>query len=429
MSNSSIASVQNNKGTQGINKKLTWGMIAIFIFMVGDGIEQAFLSKYLVELGFSVSQAALVFSVYGITLAIASWLAGVLSEIFGPRRVMLAGLLIWVVFHIGLLTFGLGGKSYTTILLMYGLRGFGYPLFAYAFFVWIAKVAPSAKLGTIMGWFWFAYSGGLGFIGAYYPSFTIPHLGYMGTLWSALIFIIGGGILGVLMLKGNSSNGSGESNDSQNGKFKNFIKGITIVYENPKIGIVGIVRTINTSAQYGFVVILPIYFTTVIGFSISQWLLIWGSMAAANMFFCVAWGYIGDRFGRRFVVIWAGCIGSAITTLLFYYLPLAFGEVFWIAVLVSMLYGVTLAAFAPLGAITAELEPKNTGSALAIFNLGAGLSTFVGPTVVGLIGGGTNIEATMWAFAGMYIVGAILSIYLKVNSKERVKTRIETVVE
>jgi MFS family permease len=152
-------------------------------------------------------------------------------------------------------------------------------------------------------------------------------------------------------------------------------------------------------------------------------------MAAANMFFCVAWGYIGDRFGRRFVVIWAGCIGSAITTLLFYYLPLAFGEVFWIAVLVSMLYGVTLAAFAPLGAITAELEPKNTGSALAIFNLGAGLSTFVGPTVVGLIGGGTNIEAIMWAFASMYIIGAILSIYLRVNSEERVKTRVETVVE
>src|SRR3954470_12945308 len=105
MGNISIASVQN-KGTQGINKKLTLGMVAIFIFMIGDGIEQAFLSKYLVELGFSVSQAALVFSVYGITLAIASWLAGVLSEIFGPRRVMLAGLLIWVVFHIGLLTFG-----------------------------------------------------------------------------------------------------------------------------------------------------------------------------------------------------------------------------------------------------------------------------------------------------------------------------------
>ncbi|MCM3653369.1 MFS transporter [Metabacillus litoralis] len=424
MSNSSMA--LNNKGVEGLNKKLTWGIIAVFIFMVGDGVEQAFLSKYLVDLGFTVGEAALVFSVYGITLTIASWLAGVLSEMFGPRRVMLAGLLIWVVFHIGLLTFGLEAKNYGIILLMYGFRGFGYPLFALSFYVWIAKVVPNKRLGTIMGWFWFAYAGGLGFIGAYYPSFSIPKLGYMGTLWSALVFIILGGILGVLMVKSGARQNLQESTNSEKGKLKSFLKAITIVYENPKIGVVGLLRTINTTAQYGFVVVLPLYFTSVIGFTISQWLIIWGSMSAINMFFCVIWGYVGDRFGRRFVITWFGCVGSAITTLLFYYLPLAFGEVFWVAIMVSMLYGVTLAAFCPLGALVPGLESKNTGAAMSILNLGAGLSTFIGPSIVGLIGG-ENVQAVMWTFACLYIVGAFLSIYLKANREESINTEKEII--
>lgn len=46
------------------------------------------LSKYIMSLGFDNSEAGNVLTVYGLVVAIASWLSGVMAEIFSPRRVM-----------------------------------------------------------------------------------------------------------------------------------------------------------------------------------------------------------------------------------------------------------------------------------------------------------------------------------------------------
>ncbi|MCM3676075.1 MULTISPECIES: hypothetical protein [Peribacillus] len=58
------------------------------LFMSGDGIEQAFLYKYIVESGFSVEQSSWAFTVYGITLIVASWLAGVLTDLWSAKKTM-----------------------------------------------------------------------------------------------------------------------------------------------------------------------------------------------------------------------------------------------------------------------------------------------------------------------------------------------------
>lgn len=42
-------------------------------------------------------------------------------------------------------------------------------------------------------------------------------------------------------------------------KSSELLKGITIAFENPKVGIGGIVKIINSAAQFGFVVFLPTY--------------------------------------------------------------------------------------------------------------------------------------------------------------------------
>jgi len=39
------------------------------------------------------------------------------------------------------------------VLAMYGLRGFGYPLFAYGFLVWISVAVPRSGWATAVGWF------------------------------------------------------------------------------------------------------------------------------------------------------------------------------------------------------------------------------------------------------------------------------------
>ena len=92
----------------GMPLALLGGYIAIVFCMTGDGIEQAFLSKYLVNLGFTAGQSALVFTVYGATAALSSWLSGVLADVFTPRRIMLIGVAWWLAFHCLFLWLGLG---------------------------------------------------------------------------------------------------------------------------------------------------------------------------------------------------------------------------------------------------------------------------------------------------------------------------------
>lgn len=406
----------------GLPLKLIGGFIAILIFMAGDGIEQAFLSKYIVDLGFSIDQSALVFSIYGITLAIGSWLAGVLSEMWGPKRVMLLGLIIWVIFEIGFLVFGLAQENYAMILINYGIRGLGYPLFAFAFIVWVAYITEESKLATAMGWFFFMFSGGIGFLGSFYPSIFLPILGYMGTLWSSLIWIILGGILGILCVDDRDINGNLIAKKDSKRSFASFTKGITILWEKPKVAVGGLLRTINTSAWFGYVVILPVFFTSTLHFETTEWLLIWTICSLSNMIFNVIWGNIGDKIGWLFVVKWFGCIGSAITSVLFYYVPLAAGNNFLVAVIIAILFGASISAFTPLSAIMPMLAPKNKGAAMSILNLGAGLSSFVGPAIVGIANAMFGIQGVAWTFGIIYFLSFGLTLFLKTDTNKQGKT-------
>ncbi|MGW9986062.1 putative MFS family arabinose efflux permease [Staphylococcus cohnii] len=128
-------STNNAKQFLGLPITLIWGYIAVAIFMTGDGIEQAFLSKYIVSIGFESQQASAVLTLYGLIVAVASWLSGILAEIFSPRKIMALAFIIWIIFHVGFLTLGLEQHSYPMMLIMYGIRGFAYPMFIYSFVV------------------------------------------------------------------------------------------------------------------------------------------------------------------------------------------------------------------------------------------------------------------------------------------------------
>ncbi|GAA3316614.1 hypothetical protein GCM10020331_013120 [Ectobacillus funiculus] len=104
-------------------------------FMMGDGLEQGWLSSYLMDQGLTVQQSALLFSVYGFAAAIAAWLSGVLAEILGPRKAMTIGLLLFIAGTVlFFITLGLHQMNLAIMIPTYSLRGLGYPLFAYSFF-------------------------------------------------------------------------------------------------------------------------------------------------------------------------------------------------------------------------------------------------------------------------------------------------------
>lgn len=396
----------------GMYPPLAWGFVAVLLLMCACGVESGFLSAHLAGKGISESAVALVFTVYGATAAFASWLSGALSDLWGPKRVMLAGLIIWVVFHAGFLSLGVAANSYPLMLLFYGVRGLGYPLFSYGFLVWITVATPARNLGTSLGWFWFAFAAGFPTLGSLIATYTIPLAGQYQTLWWAMVFVAAAGL--ALFLTREPIGSRRLAPEGEN-PIKTLLSSATIAWQIPKIGIGGIVRTINTAAQLGFLVFMPVWCTSTLGFTLSQWLRVLTMLSVTNVIFNLLFGIIGDKFGWRRTVTLFGGFGCAATTLALYYSLRGGPGNYALAIIAGMFYGATLSAYTPLGAIMAALAPGRKGAAMAILNLGAGASAWVGPAIVGLFLPSLGVGGVMWIFAILYAISAVLTMAMKVQ--------------
>jgi polyol permease family len=390
----------------GIPSHLLWGYIGIIAFMIGDGLEQGWLSPYLVKQGLTLQQTGLLFTVYGITVSVSSWFSGMFVQMWGPKKAMTFGLGAFIVGSIGFIGLGISTMNYTVILLCYALRGFGYPLFAYSFLVWVSYRTPQQMLSKAVGWFWFVFQLGLSVIGSFYSSYMVPKIGAIPTLWSALIFVIIGGVFSIVINKDKF-----EVQKVGDNKTKELLKGITIAIENPKIGIGGIVKVINSASQFGFVVFLPTYMTK-FHFTMSEWLQIWGTLYFVNMAFNIIFGIVGDKLGWVKTIAWFGGVGTGIVSLAFYYVPQLVGHNYWVMMAVACCYGVTLAGYVPLTALVPSLTYENKGAAMSVLNLGSGLAAFVGPLIVTAFIGLLGVEGVVWIFAGLYFLGAFLTKFL-----------------
>lgn len=410
----------------GLPMVLIWGYIAVAIFMTGDGMEQAFLSKYIMSLGFDNSEAGNVLTVYGLVVAIASWLSGVMAEIFSPRRVMTFAFIIWMIFHVGFLVFGLEQQNYAMMMIMYGIRGLAYPMFIYSFVVWITYSSPSYKLASAMGWLWAMYSIGIGVLGSYLPSFSIPIIGEMGTLWSSLIFILIGGLIAMFLVKDKKGEDVEAQSMTKKEMLREFGRGITIL-KNKNVAVAFVVRIINQLSLFGLVVFLPHVYTADFGFTTSEWLRVWGLMYIITIFTNLFWGIMGDKIGWVRQVRWFGCIGMAVSTLAFYYFPAWSGPNIFVTTLIALMFGFAVAAFVPMSAIFPTLVPEHKGAAVSVHNLAAGLSNFLGYGLASVMLIFASAEVTIWAYAVIYVLGFVLTFFMKVQQPGRqVKTTVNT---
>lgn len=402
----------------GIPANLVWGYFGVLIFMMGDGLELAWISPYLVDQGLTVQQAAVLTTSYGVTIAIAAWLSGVLVEAFGPRKTMTMGLVLYLVGHVLFVGLAMPNLVYELMIPTYALRGFGYPLFAYSFLVWVTYRTPKHQLGTAVGWFWFVFTGGLSVLGAYYSSIMINWVGHITTMWSAVFWVLLGAYFALIV---NKDKFDLEEKESKSSKFKELLNGITILKREPKVAIAGIVRIINQASQYAFPLFLPIYLSGQ-GISTTVWLNIWGTIFISNIAFNLIFGYVGDKIGWRNTITWIGAVGCGVFTLMMFYVPQVFtGNVFLIGA-IGMLWGACLAGFVPLSALTPSLVGDgDKGAAMSILNLGAGLCVFVGPALVALFYDFIGTQGLMWLLAGLYFAAAIMTRFLKLPEEEEEK--------
>ncbi|EHK88862.1 MFS transporter [Saccharomonospora azurea] len=396
----------------GLPAPLFLGYVGLLIFMIGDGVESGFIAPYMAENGAGTDvRASYVITVYGVAVMLASWLSGALSELWGPRRVMFVGLAVWLVFDVLFLAVAVAGENYALMLVFYGLRGFGYPMFAFGFLVWITAVAPVARLGAAVGWFYFAFTGGLPTLGALVASFTNPLLGEYGTLWLSVGILGLGGLICLLGVR--ERTGYQRLAPPEVKPVQSLMSSMSIAWKEPRVGIGMLVRVINTAPQFGMLVFFPTIFAYEIGFGMSQWLLLVSVIYGTNIFFNLIFGVASDKIGWQRTIFWFGAIGCAVSILLLYFVPLQLGkDYYWVALLVGALYGATLAGFVPISALLPSLAPENKGGAMALLNFGAGAATFVGPAIVSLFLVPLGAGGVVIIFAALYVVAAVLTRFL-----------------
>ncbi len=404
----------------GFPPSLLWGYVGVLIFMMGDGLEAAWISPYLIDHGLTLQQAAYVTTGYGVTIAIASWFSGVLVEMFGPRKVMLTGTVIYIIGQIIFISWALPSEHYFLMIITYSVRGFGYPLFAYAFLVWITYRSPQHKLGTAVGWFWFVFVAGMYVFGAYYSSIAIKVLGYIGTLWTALIWVIVGALLAIVANKDIFV--KNESHSHKN-KWQQLLEGITIVGHEPRVVVACLVRVINSIATYAFPLFLPVYLSEK-GITTTTWLNIWGTIFTSNVIFNLIFGWIGDKLGWRTTIRWFGGVGCALFTIDLYFVPQWFGGNVILIAIIGILWGICLAGFVPINALTPSLVgDSHKGAAMSLLNLGAGLCVFIGPGLVGLLHDTIGTRGLMWLIAAIYLSSAFLVHLLKTPEERNIITK------
>jgi MFS family permease len=203
-------------------------------------------------------------------------------------------------------------------------------------------------------------------------------------------------------------------------KFTELSRAVTILFTNRNILLACIIRIINTISLFGFAVIMPMLYVGRLGFTMSEWLQLWAVFFFVTIFTNIMWGILGEYIGWIRQVRWFGCIGCALSSLAFYYLPVTFGHNFWIALIPSIMLGITVAAFVPMTAVFPVLEPKHKGAAISIYNLSAGLSNFVAPAIASIVLPFFDIVGVVWVYTVLYLVAAVLTLIIKVDQPARV---------
>lgn len=387
------------------------GLISVVLFVIGDGIEAVWITDYLhTDIGYTSAQASGVYTCYGIVVAIAAFCSGALCDAIGPKRVMLIGLVSFLVFDALFITVGLPSGHLALLMLFYGLRGFGYPMLAYGFLTWMMLVTPAARQSSASGWFWFAFSLGMQTIGAWLSSLLLPLTGGIATLWVgwALAAVGGGCTLWFLHNAPKSSETKGLS------VLAALRSGTSIVWRRRKVCIGGIIKVINLAGQYGLQAYYLIYISQVHHMDRSVAISEFTIFGLACIIGDVAWGIAGDRIGWHRTLRAFATPLCALSLAYLYLIPFVTGPNVAIVALGMIGMGIGLSAHVPTTPLIMAHAAPETANALAILNLGAGLGAFVGPAIVTLlINSAGSYAAVAFNLAGLYVISWILLSFMR----------------
>lgn len=337
--------------------------LSLFLFMTGDGIESSFISKYFYDLYNSASISYDIITLYNIFAIFGVLSSFFLCTIYKPKYVILIGFFMWILFDFMFIF----SNSYKFI--FYILRGFWYPLVAYGILSVLMEKSDYKNLGVVAGLFWLSFSGGMPTLGTILSYFLNLDFSYHVILIIGLL-IVSFSFLLILTVR---------TSKWEYIKYKNKKDAISSIFEvlkNRKSIYILLLKSINNSSAFLFLYFLPLFFIETLKYTMSDWLFLSSIMFLSNIIFNPVIGYFCDKVGHT-KVLRLSYIVCPITILIFYF-SLIFNFSYYILLLSSVIYGISLCFFIPLTPMTSTMIDNKRTECLVLLGVGSTISNLIG---------------------------------------------------
>lgn len=321
------------------------------------------------EQGLSTSMVGLVVAASTITGIFLKLPAGALSDVFGRRRMLIAGALVFAVSPF----FYLLPHSAVTLLALRFVHGSATAIFGPVMAAVISDLAPRARRGSWLGTYSAAQSAG---------NASGQLLG--GTLLSLGGFaypFVAGGVCGVMALIVLPRIGSPSQEEMGVPVFTRLREGLHAILTDRTILLVSLATAgqyVGNGALNGF---LPLYAREAAGLEAWQVGILFGAQTGCVLAFRPMLGTLSDRWGRPPLMI-AGMLTSAV---LLFALPLL--QSFASLIVLTSLYGAAFAATSAtsMAWITDLASQRNFGTAHGAYGTIFDVGDATGPIAAGLL--------------------------------------------
>jgi len=317
---------------------------------------------------------------------------GIMSDLLGRKRMVLAGLLISALSSF-LLTFS---RSAPQMMIIYVFAGIGLASFGPTMMSFVADFSPSTHLGRSYGWYTMAIYGGMG-LGPTIGGFCAYLLGYQ---WVFMISAIMGFIMFMIALL-SFPNQRPAHPDAPPKRARQKI--IRELLENRPLLACWLVTLFSCFGLGVFITFQPLHASDQ-GIGVGKIGLIFGTQALVNALSRIPFGYLSDRVPDRSTLVVWGLLGYAVSTAgtglstsLEMFLISAFGM------------GISMGiAFTAVGALISELVPADSrGFAMGGYNTCIYTGMMLSSLIMGAVAGRFGFRACFLITAGLVAVGAL----------------------
>ena len=365
------------------------------------GLERAVLPQ-IAEQEFAIVAKTAILSfiaVFGVSKALTNYYTGVLANIYGRKKLLIAGWVIaipiplvlmwadnwyWIIAVNALLGIHQGLTWSSTVVMKIDLvgekqRGFAMGLNEFTGYLSVALVAFLTA--------WISDEYGLR-----------PYPFYLG-----IVFILFGLLLSVIWIKDTRHHVEHETGQSALPRLRHIFWDTT--WRNPRLGAVsqaGLVNNLNDGLVWGF---FPILLTSK-GFSLHQTGVIVAVYPAVWGIGQLFTGTMADIFPKKKLLYW----GMLIQALALMALPEANTYIHFIALSLVLGWGTAMVYPTFLATVAENTHPSDRAESLGVFRLWRDLGYAVGAVLTGLVADKAGIDLSIWMVGALTMLSAFIII-------------------